>query len=65
MFLCGSREYDELTLAEMLSTLAKVVTTLCRQGGKGQRATETVSKCSGEGDSVVTSVLIRSVVRIM
>lgn len=42
IFLCGSREYDELTLAEMLSTLAKVITTLCRQGSKGQRATEAV-----------------------
>lgn len=42
MFLCGSREYDELTLADMLATLAKVVTTLCRQGSKAQRATEAV-----------------------
>lgn len=42
IFLCGSGEYDELTLAEMLSTLAKVVTTLCRQGNKGQRVTEAV-----------------------
>lgn len=46
MFLCGSGEYDELTLAEMLSTLAKIVTTLCRQGNKGQRVTETVSAIS-------------------
>lgn len=42
IFLCGSGEYDELTLAEMLSTLAKVVTTLCRQGNKAQRVTEAV-----------------------
>lgn len=42
MFLCGSREYDELTLCDMLKSLAKVITTLCRMGGKGQRATETV-----------------------
>lgn len=42
MFLCGSGEYDELTLAQMLSTLAKVVTTLCKQGNKGQQITEAV-----------------------
>lgn len=42
LFLCGSGEYDELTLADMLSTLAKSIVTLCRQGGKNQRATETV-----------------------
>lgn len=42
MFLCGSGEYDELTLAEMLLTLAKVVTTLCKQGNKGQQVTEAV-----------------------
>lgn len=41
LFLCGSGEYDELTLADMLSTLAKAITALCRQG-KNQRATETV-----------------------
>lgn len=46
MFLCGSREYDELTLADMLATLAKVVTTLCRQGSKAQRATEAVGAYS-------------------
>ncbi|CAN0526664.1 unnamed protein product, partial [Ectocarpus sp. 12 AP-2014] len=41
LFLCGSGECDELTLADMLSTLAKVIVALCRQGGKHQRATET------------------------
>ncbi|CAN0448433.1 unnamed protein product, partial [Hapterophycus canaliculatus] len=41
LFLCGSGEYDELTLADMLSTLAKVIVALCRQGNKNQRATET------------------------
>lgn len=43
LFLCGSGEFDELTLADMLSTLAKVIVALCRQGNKNQRATETVS----------------------
>lgn len=43
LFLCGSAEYDELTLADMLSTLAKSIVSLCRQGGKNQRATESVS----------------------
>lgn len=43
LFLCGSGEYDELTLADMLSSLAKAVVTLCRQGSKNQRATETAS----------------------
>lgn len=42
LFLCGSREYDELTLCDILASLAKVITSLCRQGGKG-RATEAVS----------------------
>lgn len=42
LFLCGSGEYDELTLADMLSTLAKSILALCRQGSKNQRATETV-----------------------
>eukprot|EP00752_Nemacystus_decipiens_P003776 g3476.t2 len=42
LFLCGSGEYDELTLADMLSTLAKSIVSLCRQGGKNQRATESV-----------------------
>lgn len=42
LFLCGSGECDELTLADMLSTLAKAIVALCRQGGKHQRATETV-----------------------
>eukprot|EP00904_Undaria_pinnatifida_P003079 jgi/Undpi1/12772/HiC_scaffold_6.g02440.m1 len=40
MFLCGSGEYDELTLAEILSTLAKVITALCRQGNKSQQVTQ-------------------------
>ncbi len=43
LFLCGSGEYDELTLADMLSSLAKAIVTLCRQGSKNQRATETAS----------------------
>lgn len=43
LFLCGSGEYDELTLADMLSTLAKSIVSLCRHGGKKQRATESVS----------------------
>lgn len=38
MFLCGSREYDELTLCDMFSSLATVISNLCRQSGKGQRA---------------------------
>lgn len=42
LFLCGSGEYDELTLADMLSTLAKSIVSLCRQGGKNHRATESV-----------------------
>ncbi|CAN0426024.1 unnamed protein product [Pylaiella littoralis] len=42
LFLCGSGEYDELTLADMLSMLAKSILALCRQGSKNQRATETV-----------------------
>lgn len=42
MFLCGSGEYDELTLAEILSTLAKVITALCRQGNKSQQVTQEV-----------------------
>lgn len=49
LFLCGSGEYDELTLAEMLSTLAKVIVALCRQGNKNQRATETVGATQHEG----------------
>lgn len=43
MFLCGSREYDELTLCDALASLATVITTLCKQGGKGQWANEAVS----------------------
>lgn len=50
LFLCGSGEYDELTLADMLSTLAKSIVALCRQGGKNQRATESVS-VSGNVDA--------------
>eukprot|EP00903_Cladosiphon_okamuranus_P017675 g16276.t1 len=42
LFLCGSGEYNELTLADMLSTLAKSIVSLCRQGSKNQRATESV-----------------------
>lgn len=52
LFLCGSGEYDELTLADMLSTLAKSIVSLCRQGGKNQRATESVSVNDG-GDDVM------------
>lgn len=46
LFLCGSGEYDELTLADMLSTLAKSIVSLCRQGGKNQKATESVRDVS-------------------
>lgn len=42
LFLCGSGEYDELILADMLSTLAKSILALCRQGSKNQKATEQV-----------------------
>ncbi|CAM9508685.1 unnamed protein product [Ascophyllum nodosum] len=40
VFLCGCREYDELILADILAALAKIITTLCKQGNKGQTATE-------------------------
>ena len=42
VFLCGCREYDELILADILAALAKIITTLCKQGNKGQTATEAV-----------------------
>lgn len=42
VFLCGSGEYDELTLADILGSLAKIITALCKQGNKGQKATEAV-----------------------
>ncbi|CAM9104713.1 unnamed protein product [Choristocarpus tenellus] len=39
LFLCGSGEYDELTLSDMLGTLSTVVIALCREG-KALRAEE-------------------------
>ncbi|CAN0290800.1 unnamed protein product [Ectocarpus sp. 6 AP-2014] len=58
LFLCGSGECDELTLADMLATLAKVIVALCRQGGKHQRATETAFLSSNGTSSIYSKACL-------